>query len=194
MNHIERIAAIFGLVVILSVSALAQDEGPARTPDVPYVPTSPAIVEAMLKLADVKKTDVVYDLGSGDGRIVIAAAKKYGTRGVGVDINPSLVAEARENAKKEGVSDKVTFQVGDIFEFDFSEATVVTLYLLPNINLKLRPILWEQLKPGTRVVSHAFSMGDWKPEKTTVVDGSTVYFWRIPERGGSDTKDETGEK
>lgn len=194
MKHITRISTVLGLVIFLSAAAFSQNDAPARTPDVPFVPTTPAIVDAMLKMADVKKTDVVYDLGSGDGRIVIAAAKKYGARGVGVDINPSLVAEATENAKKQGVSDKVTFKVGDLFDFDFSEATVVTLYLLPSVNLKLRPILWEQLKPGTRVVSHAFSMGDWKPEKTEIVDGSTVYFWRIPERGTAEPKDDGNDR
>jgi SAM-dependent methyltransferase len=182
MKQYMSYLAAFGLISVLALSAAAQNDQPARTPDVPYVPTTPEVVDAMLKVANVKKTDIVYDLGSGDGRIVIAAAKKYGARGVGVDINPTLVEEARKNAKEQGVSDKVSFTVGDIFDFDFSEATVVTLYLLPSINLKLRPILMEQLKPGTRVVSHAFSMGDWKPEKTLDVGGSTVYFWTIPER------------
>jgi len=164
-------------------AAIAQ---PARTPDVPYVPTPPEVVEAMLKAANVKAGDVVYDLGSGDGRIVITAAKKYGSTGTGVDINPYLVEVARQNAKKEGVADKVKFEVGDIFEFDFSKATVVTLYLMPDINLKLRPILWGKLQPGTRIVSHAFSMGDWKPERTIDVNGSNVYLWTIPARGTKD--------
>lgn len=182
MRYIEKVLALTAVSVILCISAAAQTEAPAKTPDVPYVPTSPQVVEAMLKLAEVKKSDVVYDLGSGDGRIVIAAAKKYGARGVGIDIDPALVEKATNNAKEEKVADKVEFHVGDIFETDFSKATVVTLYLLPQINLKLRPILWEQLKPGTRVVSHSFNMGDWEPEKTETVNGSTIYFWRIPEK------------
>lgn len=179
MSSLRKMIGLLGLITLLSITAYSQQ--PSRRPDVPYVPTRLEIVEAMLKLGEVGKTDVIYDLGSGDGRIVIAAAKKFGIRGVGVDINPTLVEEANNNAKKEGVSDKVSFTVGDIFDFDFSKATVVTLYLLPDINLKLRPILWKQLKPGTRVVSHAFSMGDWKPEKTVEVAGATVYLWRIPE-------------
>jgi SAM-dependent methyltransferase len=171
------------VAAFMAVGAFAQQPGePRRTPDVPYVPTRQVVVDAMLDLAKVKKGDIIYDLGSGDGRIVITAAKKYGTRGVGIDINPSLVAEAKENAKREKVDDKVEFREGDIFETDFSEATVVTLYLLNSVNLKLRPMLWEQLKPGTRIVSHAFHMGDWKPEKTVVVDGTTIYFWTIPEK------------
>jgi SAM-dependent methyltransferase len=179
---------IFGIAMMTALAAtavMAQDDAsPSRIPDVPYVPTSQKVVEAMLEMAKVGPNDVVYDLGSGDGRIPIAAARKFGAKGVGVDINPSLVAEATQNAKEAEVSDKVRFTTGDLFKFDFSEATVVTLYLMPQVNLKLKPILWEQLKPGTRVVSHAFTMGDWEPEETRTVDGSTIYFWRIP------TKDE----
>lgn len=150
-----------------------------RAPDVPFVPTPPEVVDAMLAIAEVTKKDVIYDLGSGDGRIVIAAAKKYGARGVGIDINAELVAKAKAAAIAEGVADKVSFIEGDLFEQDLSKATVVTLYLLPAINLKLRPTLLK-LKPGTRIVSHAFDMGDWKPEKTESVNGRTVYFWRVP--------------
>jgi SAM-dependent methyltransferase len=167
------------MTALLSAAASAQINSPARVPDVPYVPTPPEVVEAMLKAANVTKNDVLYDLGSGDGRIVITAAKKYGTRGVGIDINPALVAEAKANAEKEKVADKVKFIEGDIFEQDFSEATVVTLYLLPDVNMKLRPTILK-LKPGTRIVSHAFNMGDWKPDQTIDVDGRTVYFWRVP--------------
>jgi ribosomal protein L11 methylase PrmA len=134
----------------------------------------------MLKVAKVGKNDVLYDLGSGDGRIVVTAAKLYGTRGTGVDIDPQRISEARENAKKEGVTDKVTFIQGDLFEQKISDATVVTLYLLPSLNLKLRPKLWKELKPGTRIVSHAFDMGDWKPEQELDVNGRKVYFWTIP--------------
>jgi ribosomal protein L11 methylase PrmA len=157
-----------------------QTPAPTRTPDVIFVPTPQEVVDAMLKVAKVGKDDVLYDLGSGDGRIVITAAKLYGTRGTGVDIDPQRIAEARENAKKEGVTDKVKFIQGDLFEQNFSDATVVTLYLLPSLNLKLRPKLWKDLKPGTRIVSHAFDMGDWKPEQELDVNGRKVYFWTIP--------------
>jgi SAM-dependent methyltransferase len=148
--------------------------------DVPYVPTPQAVVDEMLKLAEVGKSDVVYDLGCGDGRIVITAAKQYGARGVGIDIDPERIKESNANAQKAGVADRVKFIQQDLFEADFKEATVVTLYLLPTINLKLRPKLWSDLKPGTRVVSHAFDMGDWKPDKTSEADGRPVYFWVIP--------------
>lgn len=171
-----------GLVLAIAVTgAVAQDDvASVNLPDVPYVPTSHTKVDAMLKLAEVKSTDVLYDLGSGDGRIPIAAAKKYGARAVGIDINTALVNEATKNAKAAKVSHRVKFKNQDLFKTDFREATVVTLYLLSHVNLRLRPILWEQLKPGTRVVSHAFSMGDWEPEKTINVEGSTLYLWRIP--------------
>jgi hypothetical protein len=151
-----------------------------RELDVPYVPTHESIVDEMLRMADVKADDVLYDLGSGDGRIPITAAKRFGTRGVGIDIDPQRIKEANENAKK------VKFIEGDIFQEDFSEATVLTLYLLPDVNLKLRPKILE-MKPGTRVVSHNYDMGDWKPEQTktlTTPDGSQhyVYLWRVPEK------------
>lgn len=154
--------------------------------DVPYVPTHEMVVDEMLAMAEVKGDDVLYDLGSGDGRIPITAAKRFGTRGIGIDLNPQRIKEANENAQKAGVTDKVTFRQGDIFKEDFSEATVVTLYLLPDVNLKLRPTILN-MKPGTRVVSHNYDMGDWKPEKTKTIetpDGSThyVYFWRVPEK------------
>lgn len=155
---------------------------PQRTPDVPYVPTPQTVVDEMLKLASVTKNDVVYDLGSGDGRIVITAAKKYGARGIGVDINPERVKEANANAIVAGVTDKVKFLEQDLFETDLKEASVVTLYLLPAVNLKLRPKLWKELKPGTRVVSHSFDMGDWKPEKSVEVNGATLYFWVVPKQ------------
>ncbi|BDA73048.1 hypothetical protein CAL7716_072140 [Calothrix sp. PCC 7716] len=151
-----------------------------RTPDVVYVPTPPEVVDKMLEMAKVGKNDILFDLGSGDGRIPITAAKRFGTRGTGIDIDPERIKEANANAKKEGVSDKVTFLQQDLFKSDFSKATVVTLYLLPELNVKLRPQLFKQLKPGTRIVSHAFDMGDWKPEQTANVNGRTVYFWTIP--------------
>jgi len=165
-----------------AVMAAAQTPDPTPRPlDVPYVPTSQKVVEAMLEMAKVTKKDVVYDLGCGDGRIVITAAQKYGATGTGVDIDPQRIREANENAKKANVVNKVKFIEGDLFEQDFSKATVVTLYLLPEINLKLRPKLLA-LKPGTRIVSHAFNMGDWKPDQTMQVEGSTIYFWTVPEK------------
>ena len=134
----------------------------------------------MLKLAGVTSRDTVYDLGSGDGRIVIAAAKEFGARGVGIEINPERVEEARSNAKKAGVEERVKFETADLFDADLRGATVVTLYLLPDLNLRLRPKLLKELKPGARVVSHAFGMGDWPPEKEELVEGSRIFLWRIP--------------
>lgn len=156
-------------------------EAPTRGPDVVYVPTPPAVVNEMLRLADVKSTDLVYDLGSGDGRIPIAAARDRGARAIGIDIDPERIREANENAQKAGVSDRVTFRQQDLFETDFSNATVVALYLLPELNAKLRPRLLSELKPGTRIVSHEFDMGDWQPEQVVEVDGRTVYYWVVPE-------------
>ena len=156
-------------------------QSPQRQPDVVYVPTPQEVVDEMLALAKVTKDDVIYDLGSGDGRIPITAAQKLGTRGIGIDINPERIQEANENAKKAGVTDRVKFLQQDLFESDISEATVVTLYLLPSLNVKLRPDLFRQLKPGTRIVSHDFDMGDWKPERVVQTqEGSTIYYWVIP--------------
>jgi predicted O-methyltransferase YrrM len=156
-------------------------QAPTRQPDVVYVPTPQEVVEGMLELANVTGDDILYDLGSGDGRIPVTAAQKYGTRGVGIDINPQRIQEANENAQNAGVTDKVEFRQEDLFETDFSSATVVTLYLLPELNVKLRPRLLKELKPGTRIVSHAFDMGDWEPERTVQVDGKTIYLWIVPE-------------
>jgi 2-polyprenyl-3-methyl-5-hydroxy-6-metoxy-1,4-benzoquinol methylase len=153
-----------------------------REPDVIYVPTPQGVVDEMLKIANVSKNDILYDLGSGDGRIPITAAQKYGTRGVGVDIDPDRVAEAKNNAIQAGVTDQVQFMQQDLFETDLSKATVVTLYLLQSLNIKLRPKLFKELKPGTRIVSHAFNMGNWKPEKVVRKDGRTIYYWVIPEQ------------
>ncbi|MBW4699001.1 MAG: class I SAM-dependent methyltransferase [Aphanocapsa lilacina HA4352-LM1] len=155
---------------------------PKRDPDVVYVPTPQEVVDQMLTVAQVGKDDVIYDLGSGDGRIVVTAAKQYGARGIGIDINPARIVEANENARKAGVTNRVRFLEQDLFETDLSEATVVTLYLLPDLNVKLRPRLFSQLKPGTRVVSHAFDMGSWKPDRVLKVKDSTVYYWVIPEK------------
>lgn len=153
-----------------------------RRPDVIWIPTEDPVVTAMLKLAQVTKNDVVYDLGCGDGRIVIAAARQFGARGVGVDIDPQRIAEAREAAKKAGVEDKVQFLVGDIFDPDLkiADATVVALYLLQSMNERLRPRLQKELRPGSRVVSNSFTMGSaWPAEKAEVVDYSTIYLWTI---------------
>ena len=156
---------------------------PARSPDVIYVPTPQPVVEGMLELAGVGPDDVLYDLGSGDGRIPVTAAKKYGIRAVGIDINPVRIREANANAEAAGVTDKVTFIEADLFQADISEATVVTLYLLQSLNVKLRPKLLSELRPGTRIVSHAFDMAnEWEPEETREVDGSTIYLWTVPER------------
>lgn len=167
----------------LIAASMVFAQSPARTPDVPFVPTSQELVVQMLKLANVSKGDTVYDLGCGDGRIVITAAKQFGAHAVGVDINPERIKEANENAHKAGVTDKVRFVEGDLFTAEIRPATVVTLYLLPNVNLKLRPRLLKELKPGTRVVSHSFDMDDWKPEKEIDVNGSRLYLWMIPENG-----------
>jgi ubiquinone/menaquinone biosynthesis C-methylase UbiE len=154
----------------------------AQTPDVPYVASSAPVVGAMLKLAGVQASDVVYDLGCGDGRIVIAAAKEFGAHGVGIDINPDPVRQARANAKQASVEDLVRFEEGDLFKADIHDATVVTIYLMSGVNLRLKPKLLNDLKPGSRVVSHSFSMGDWTPEKRVYVDGSFLYRWTIPEK------------
>jgi len=165
--------------LLLSAAALAQEKK-LRDPDVIFVPTPHDVVQEMLKMAKVHPGDIVYDLGCGDGRTVIAAAKDFGARAVGIDINPVRIQESQDNAKAAGVTDRVTFRNEDLFEADIKEATVVTLYLLPSLNLKLRPKLWKDLKPGTRIVSHDFDMGEWKPEDTVQIDGHTVYFWTIP--------------
>jgi SAM-dependent methyltransferase len=150
--------------------------------DVPYVTTPQRVVERMLEMADVSEDDVVYDLGSGDGRFVITAAQQFGARGVGVEIDPDLVREARSQARLAGVSDRVEFRQGNLFDVDLHEATVVTLYLEPDLNMKLRPTLLLQLDPGDRVVSHDFGMGSWTPDRIEKMDGSTLYLWSIPEK------------
>ena len=185
------LAALAAALVATPPLALAQQapaEGPTseftkphRDPDVIYVPTPERVVATMLDLAKVGRGDVVYDLGCGDGRIVVEAAKRGAKKAVGVDIDPERIAEARENVRKAGVEDRVEIREGDLFEMDFSDATVVTLYLLPDLNLRLRPKILA-LKPGTRVVSHAFDMGEWKPSVVRQVDERTVYFWTVPAR------------
>ena len=180
----RRLLTVLTLATVLTGApgaAFAQDAAVAtRRPDVIYVPTPDEVVEAMLQVAKVTKNDIVYDLGTGDGRIPVTAAKKYGARGVGIDIDPQRFKEATENLKAAGVGDRVRFLNQDLFTTDIGEATVVTLYLLPSLNLKLLPKLNRELKPGTRVVSHAFDMGTAKPLETLNVNGRTVYFWTIP--------------
>lgn len=168
--------------LLVSIAALAASQQPKRTPDIHFVPTPDEVVDAMLRLADVGANDVVYDLGSGDGRIPIAAARRFGARGVGIDLDPKLVAQATRSAQEAGVADRVRFVEGDIFEADISPATVVTLYLLTSINERLRPKLQKELRPGTRIVSHQFRMGDWEPERETVIDFRPLFLWRVPKR------------
>jgi SAM-dependent methyltransferase len=201
-RRLTLLAGTLVLALLLSVvSTVAQQplKPLEKEPEVPYMPTHEKVVAEMLKVAKVGKDDILYDLGSGDGRIVITAAKEFGARGVGVDIDPDLVREARENAVKAGVADKVKFLQQDLFETDIREATVVTLYLLPEINRRLRPKLLSDLKPGTRVVSHNHDMGDWKPDKTLRVrvpheyvisktlnmrmpHQHKIYYWVVPPR------------
>jgi SAM-dependent methyltransferase len=166
---------------LLAAPATARDEH-APPLDVPFVPTPMAVVDAMLDMAQVTRSDTLYDLGCGDGRIVVRAATRFGCRGVGVDLDPERVREANENARKAGVSELTRFEVGDVFEFDFSAASVVTMYLLPSVNLKLRPRLLKELKPGTRIVSHDFDMGDWAPEVSREVKNSRIFLWTVPAR------------
>jgi SAM-dependent methyltransferase len=174
------------LLLCAGATASAAEEPatrPKRKLDVWYVPTPPEIVDRMLDVAKVRTGDVVYDLGCGDGRMVIAAAKKFGTRGVGVDLDPARIREARANAKQAGVEGLVTFKVADLFETDIREATVVMLYLLPDLNRRLRPKLFAELRPGARVVSHDWDMGrDWPPDKSVKLGGDAIYLWVMPER------------
>jgi trans-aconitate methyltransferase len=187
------LASLTLTLLAFTVAASAQESAkPRRAPDVPFVPTTEKAVEEMLKLANVTKNDVVYDLGCGDGRIVITAARKYGARGVGIDINPERIKEARANLAKETaeVQKLVRFEENDLFEANFKDATVVTLFLLPQINLKLQPKLLADLTPGTRVVSNTFDMGEWKAEKEAKLNDASDYeytglssqffLWTIP--------------
>ncbi len=180
------ICALLMTLTALALSAGAQSTTGTKPLDVPYVPTHEKVVAEMLRVANVGTSDVLYDLGSGDGRIVITAARQFGTRGTGIDIDPERVRDAQENARRAGVTDKVRFVHGDIFDARISEATVVTLYLLPEVNMRLRPKLLSELRPGTRIVSHNYDMGDWTPEKTIQVKtpngDHTVYYWVVPRR------------
>jgi precorrin-6B methylase 2 len=177
------------LVLALATSApitaeQAATQAPLRSPDVIFVPTPPEVVAAMLKVAKVGKSDIVFDLGSGDGRIPIAAVKDFGAaRATGIDIDPQRIKEANANLANSGITgNRVRFLNQDLFTTDISEATVVTLYLLPSLNVKLIPKFEKELKPGTRIVSHSFDMGDWKPEQTIDVDGRKVYYWTWPRK------------
>ena len=175
---------VLGLTVLLAFAVVAfgfaqQQPAPARQPDVVFAPTPPDVVDAMLRLAKVTSSDIVYDLGSGDGRIVIAAAKSFGARGVGIDIDPERTREAAANARTAGVADKVTFRTDDLFTADISPATVVTLYLSPSINGRLAAKLMKELKPGTRVVSHAFDLGSWKPQQRVTVSNRPIFLWTV---------------
>jgi ubiquinone/menaquinone biosynthesis C-methylase UbiE len=175
------LAACLGFVMLAAAGPAQSQE--AAAPDVVYIPTPQAVVDAMLDVAGVKPSDIVYDLGSGDGRIVITAARKYGARGVGIEIDPGLVKKATENAAAAGVSDRVRFVTQNLFSADISEASVVTLYLLQSLNERLRPKLVRELKPGTRVVSHVFNMGpEWPPEKRLMVERSPIYLWTVGAR------------
>jgi SAM-dependent methyltransferase len=182
-------AALLLLFLVLSYLVLATanlrfkaDELFGPKLDAGFITTSPELVDGMLKLAKVGKDDMVYDLGCGDGRIVIAAAKNHGAKGIGIDLNPKRIAEAREAAKAAGVEDRVRFETGDIFKDDFSDATVVALYLPDDLNRRLRPQLWRQLKVGTRVVSNESDMGkEWLPEKTEYIGGKPIHYWTIRE-------------
>jgi ribosomal protein L11 methylase PrmA len=169
------------LVTAILLVAFVHAAG-AQQPDVVFVPTPQEVVDKMLEMAKVGKGDVLYDLGSGDGRIPVTAAKRFGIRAVGIDIDPQRIAEANENARKNGVTNLVQFKREDLFKTKFSDATVVTLYLLPDLNVKLRPRLLSELKPGTRIVSHQFDMGTWKPEQKLELNGRTIYLWTVPER------------
>jgi 23S rRNA G2445 N2-methylase RlmL len=175
MSSMRRIAAALLLVGACLTGARAQE----IHPDIHYVPTSDAVIDAMFRLAAPATGDVLYDLGSGDGRIVIAAARRFGIRGIGVEIDPALVKKSTENARKAGVADRVTFMQEDLFKADLSPATIVTLYLSPVTNLRLRGKLQRELHAGARVVSNRFDMGDWKADATTEAGGRTVFLWKI---------------
>ncbi|MGH8649932.1 MAG: SAM-dependent methyltransferase [Burkholderiales bacterium] len=188
--HEVPAAARFAIHVA-ALAALSLSPARALEPRVPYVPTPQDVVERMLEIAKVGPHDYLIDLGSGDGRIVVTAAKKYGTRGFGVDLNPERIRESTENARRAGVSEKIAFYQRDLFETNLADATVITMYLLPQVNIELRPKLLE-LRPGTRLVSHDFDMGDWKPDTHIKMEAqdkyggaggqSDIYFWIVPAR------------
>jgi len=174
-NKILSLTICLSLILVFGFGQTAQ----RRAPDVHWEPTPHEVVKEMLALAGVKSGDIVYDLGCGDGRIVIAAARDFGARGVGIDIDPQRIAESQENAKAAGVTDRVKFREDDLFEAEIREATVVTLFLWPSLNLKLRPKLQKDLKPGTRIVSYIHDMGDWPAEKQVKAGWREIYLWTI---------------
>ena len=176
----RRTALAAGL--LLPYIAGAQTAAAPPKLDVHYVPTPMPVVYKMLEMAEVKAGNLLYDLGCGDGRIVVTAAKEHGARGIGIDLDPTRIAEANANARAAGVTERTRFMVADLFETNLADADVVTLYLLPELNLRLRPRLWRQLRIGTRIVSHDFRMGDWAPERTEQVDSATIYRWTIDAR------------
>ncbi len=168
------------LALLLSLTVASAASSAPQKPDVIYVPTPQSVVDAMLDMAKVAPGDILYDLGSGDGRIPITAAKRFGVRSVGIEIDAALVRQASREARRQRVDQLASFRKADLFATDLSEATVVTLYLLDTVNLRLRPKLLSELKPGVRVVSHAFHMGDWTPDEVREVDGNMIYMWTIP--------------
>lgn len=184
-NHMRRKLLIAPFLILLGFLLYLPQQVTAQDLDVPYVPTPDAVVEQMLDMVDVQPSDYVIDLGSGDGRIVVAAAKR-GASGHGIDLDPERISEARQNAAQNNVDDQIMFMEGDIFETDFSKASIITMYLLPSVNKKLRPELLDKLEPGTQIVSHSFDMGDWEPDKKEVVEingksrSHSVYYWVIP--------------
>ena len=185
IRHIGPVVYPIIIGIFMLGGSPSQLDSQPRDPDLaPYIPTPQEVVNRMLELAEVTTTDIVYDLGSGDGRIPITAAKRYGARGVGIDFDPQRIAESNANARREGVADRVEFILGDALQADVSEATVVTLYLLSSSNIKLRPILTRQLSAGTRIVSHAFDMGDWSPDRIEIFkdyrgNPRTLYLWQF---------------
>jgi SAM-dependent methyltransferase len=182
MNQLRRWTTVSILVTVSALAAAPGYPQDTRTPDVIFVPTEQAAVDEMLRMAKLSKDSVVYDLGCGDGRIVITAATHYGARGVGIDIDPERIRESQQNARAAGVSDRVKFIQKDLFQTDFHEATAVMLYLSSAVNVRLRPILLRQLKPGTPVVSHDFLMGDWQPDEFNPVNGAAILLWIVPAR------------
>ena len=194
MKSARRVWTFGSMVLALTLAAMpaaAQQQGDKEfTPqvgqagkDVIWVPTPPELVEKMLQMARITPNDFVIDLGSGDGRIAIAAAKKFGARSMGVEFNPNMVALSNREAQRQGVADRVKFLNADIFQTDFSQATIITMYLLPDLNLKLQPKILGQ-KPGTRVASYQFNMGDWQPDETANIDNRLAHLWIVPAKAG----------
>jgi SAM-dependent methyltransferase len=185
----RRAALAAVAALICAAPAIAQDQPRL---DVPYVPTPQPVVDRMLELAEIKPGEFVMDLGSGDGRIAVTAARKYGARALGIDLNPVRVKEGEENAAKAGVSDRVKFRVQNLFEADLGQADVITMYLLTRVNLELRPKLFE-LRPGTRLVSHSFDLGEWEADKTDQVNSSRIFYWVVPAKVGGRWEVSSGE-